>query len=632
MLTFVVIGLVTGSIYSIAALGLVVTYRTSGIFNFGHGAIAAAGAYVFYELHVLNGLPWPVAFVVAVVGFGVLAGLVMERLARAIAGAPTSAKIVATLGVLLTIQGAATVKYGSQSREFPQFLPTNSFGVADVRIGADQIIVIIIALVSTAALFRFFKTTTTGRAMRAVVDDPALLSLTGVDPVRVRRTAWIIGCCFASLSGVLIAPTIGLDAALLTLLVVQAFAAAAFGLFRNLPSTYAGGLAVGVAQALTVSYVAGYPALSSLPPSVPFLMLFVVLLVIPKRKLLEVGRVERQTVRRRPRATRRQVLIGLFCAGVVLVLLPALVGGRLPVYTAALAGVVLFLSVGLLVRSSGQLSLCQVGFQAIGAAAFAHAATDAGLPWAVSVLGGALVAVPVGALIAIPAIRLAPLFLALATFGFAILLAQVGYASELMFGTGESLTAPRPAGFTSDTAYYYLVLAFVVAAAAVVVAVQRTRLGRLLRALSESPTVLIASGASVNVTRVLVFCLSAFLAGLSGALLAPVNGFVNGVTFPFFNSLLILAVLAISGPGLIRPAFVAATSLTIMPSYISSTSVIEGLPVLFGLAAILTVVASQRALSFTPSETTRLTRSRPPRLASRAAAPPPPVLAGQDAS
>lgn len=617
MLTFIVIGLVTGSVYSVAALGLVVTYRTSGIFNFGHGAIAAAAAYVFYELHVLHGLPWPLVLALTVLGFGALAGLLMERLARAVAEVPTASKIVVTLGVLLVIQGIATVRYGPQSRDFPAFLPTDSFELAGVRVGADQVIVIVIAAVATLALFRFFAATPSGRAMRAVVDDPALLDLTGVDPVRVRRIGWVVGCSFASLSGVLIAPTIGLDAGLLTLLVVQAFAAAAFGLFRSLPATYAGGLVVGVAQALTVKYVASVPGLSSVPPSVPFLLLFVLLLVIPRRKLVEAGRAERRRGRARGRPSRTRTLVGVSVAGFALLLVPSVVGARLPVYTAALAGVVLFLSVGLLVRTSGQLSLCQVGLQAIGAATFCHVATGAGLPWGLAVLLAALAAVPVGAFVAIPAIRLAPLFLALATFGFAILLAQVAYTSRFMFSSSGTLRAPRPAGFASDSRYYYLVLAVVAVAAAGVMAIERMRLGRLLRALSESPTVLVASGAGANVTRVLVFCISAFLAGLSGALLAPVSGYVSGVSFPFFNSLLVLAVLAIAGPGLIRSAFVAAAALTVVPAYIDNATFIDLLPVLFGASAIATVVLSTVGTGLRVTPGSRLTRTRPSRLAAR---------------
>src|SRR5581483_5412341 len=102
-------------------------------------------------------------------------------------------------------------------------------------------------------------------AMQGVVDDPALLGLQGTSPAAVRRWAWIVGSCFASLSGILLAPSIGLDV------------------------TYAGGLAVGIGAALATKYLAAYPALAGLPSTLPFLVLFVALLVTPRRYLIERG-------------------------------------------------------------------------------------------------------------------------------------------------------------------------------------------------------------------------------------------------------------------------------------------------------------------------------------------------------
>src|SRR6202030_3810103 len=115
--------------------------------------------------------------------------------------------------------------------------------------------------------------------MRAVVSDPALLGLAGTSPARVRRLAWSIGCAFAALTGILIAPSLGLDATLLTLLVVQAFGAASIGLLDNLPLTYAGGLLVGVAAAMATKYVSNVRGLIGLPASIPFIVLFAVLLL-----------------------------------------------------------------------------------------------------------------------------------------------------------------------------------------------------------------------------------------------------------------------------------------------------------------------------------------------------------------
>lgn len=414
LLPFVIGGLAGGSVYAVAALGLVLTYKTTGIFNFAHGAVAATAAYVFFDLWQRAGVPWPVALVLVLGVLAPLMGILLERLSRLLTPIPTASKIVATIGLLVGIQGSLTLRYGSVALEFPPFLPTTLYQVGSINIRADQIITMVVALAAAGALAAYFTRTRTGRAMRAVVDSPDLLSLTGISPRRVQLTAWVIGSCFASLSGLLIAPTLGLDAVLLTLLVVQAFGAAAIGAFSSLPLTYAGGLVVGVGAALASKYVSGVPSLSGLPPSLPFLVLFLVLLVLPSRRLLQVAEANQPPVaapRPRPAALTAAMLI----AGVgALMLLPFVFSSRLPAFNSALPYVLIFASLALLVRTSGQVSLCHLGFAAVGASTFALA-SDAGLPWVVSLLLSGLVGVPVGALVAVPAFRLSRLYLALAT-------------------------------------------------------------------------------------------------------------------------------------------------------------------------------------------------------------------------
>ncbi len=591
ILPFIVVGITSGSIYALAATGLVLTYKTSGIFNFAHGGVAAATAYAFFELHNHAGLPWPLAAALCVLVFGPLAGLGIELLARGLATATPTAKLVATIGLLLGIEGMAVVLYGSAAKDFPQFLPTATFKVAGVFVGVDQLIVVLVALLGVAGLFAFFRFTRIGVAMQGVVDSSDLLGLTGTNPTAVRRIAWMIGCSFAAVSGLLIAPSIGLDPLLLTLLVVQAYGAAAIGRFSSLPLTYVGGLAVGVGAALATRFTSGYLSLQGLPSSVPFLILFGVLL-FRGRLLTEVGSQATRRIVSAARFSAGQRRLGIGVALAVAALIPTVVGTKIPVYTSALAFVVIFASLGLLVRTSGQLSLCHIGFAAVGAAAFAHLANDHGVPWVLAILAAGLVAVPVGAMVAIPAIRLSGLYLALASFGFGILLERLGYSRDVMFGINGALTAPRPSIAGGDNAYYYVALAVLAACLALMAIIERSRLGRLLRALADSPLALSTAGTSVNVTRVLVFCLSAFFAGVGGALIGPVTGSINGTSFPSFTSLIVVAVLVIAGSGLIRSAVLAAAAYIVIPSYIENATFQEGLPAIFGLAAMLTAVAS----------------------------------------
>src|SRR5882724_4635094 len=196
---FLVVGVVAGSLYGLAGMGLVLTYQTSGILNFAHGAVAAAGAFAFYDLHFRHGLPWPLALLVSVLGIGVVAGAALERLARRLAGARPVLAVTATIGLLLAVQGLLTARYGLETRTFPTFLPTAGFRVAGVTITAAQVLTVAIALAAGAVL----KISALGTAMRAVVDDPALIDLTGWSPVRVRIAAWMLGSAFAALSGIL---------------------------------------------------------------------------------------------------------------------------------------------------------------------------------------------------------------------------------------------------------------------------------------------------------------------------------------------------------------------------------------------------------------------------------------------
>jgi ABC-type branched-subunit amino acid transport system permease subunit len=176
-------------------------------------------------------------------------------------------------------------------------------------------------------------------------------------------------------------------------------------------------------------------------------------------------------------------------------------------------------------------------------------------------------------------------YLALATFGFAILMERVAYPTGVMFGATGSRHAPRPSFAGGDTALFYVTVAAAAAACLLVVAVTRTRLGRLLRGLAESPTALTTNGLSTNVTRLAAFAASAFLAGVAGALLAAAAGNVNGRSFASFNSLLYLVVLAVAGRRLVPSAVIAAALLAVAPAYVPDALVAHQ-ALLFGLATV----------------------------------------------
>jgi ABC-type branched-subunit amino acid transport system ATPase component/branched-subunit amino acid ABC-type transport system permease component len=612
LLPYIIAGLTTGSVYSLGGVGLVLTYRTSGLFNFAHGALATVAAYLFYTLHVQHGMPWPLAAVICVFVAGPILGLLFERIARIVAVTSLATRVASTVGVLLVVQAVAVVIYGtSEQRKVPPFLPVHPYEIGGTFVTMDRIIVFATGALATIALYVYLRLTRMGVAMRAVVDDQALLDVAGTNPVVVRRWAWMIGVALASASGLLLTPFLYLDATSLTFLVVAAYGAAALGSFKSLPGTYLGGLAIGVAAALASKYFTS-GLLSGLSASLPFLALFVVLLISPRRRLAERAPIVPRGNSGWTTPWQVQSTLG---AGLLLLLcfVPSFASIHLADYSRFLSMTVLFLSLGLLVRTSGQVSLCHVTFMVIGVCGFSHLATDHHWPWGVALITAGLIAVPIGALLAIPAIRLSGLYLALATFGFGLLVQYMFYSESYMFGVTGIIAVPMPTATAiglngSDKSYYYLCLVFALIALAAVVGITRSRLGRLLRALADSPTGLATNGTSVNITRVLVFCISAFLAAVAGILEAGATGQASGASYQPLVSLIYFALIVISVGGVPWYAVGAAAAFVIFPSYVTSANTANWLQVVFGASAILFAITPAHLKGVHPAVRSALDR------------------------
>jgi branched-subunit amino acid ABC-type transport system permease component len=136
-LPYIIAGLVSGSVYGLAGSGLVLTYKTSGIFNFAHAALATISAFLFYSLHVTHGVAWPWAALISLVVAGPIMGLVFERIARALAGASLATRVACTIGVLLIVQAVIVMIYGTANAiVLPHFLPQASFTVGGVNVSA----------------------------------------------------------------------------------------------------------------------------------------------------------------------------------------------------------------------------------------------------------------------------------------------------------------------------------------------------------------------------------------------------------------------------------------------------------------------------------------------------------------
>jgi ABC-type branched-subunit amino acid transport system ATPase component/branched-subunit amino acid ABC-type transport system permease component len=592
LLPFIVIGATTGAIFGLAATGLVVTYRTTGIFNFGYGALATAAAYVYYWLNVEHGIRWEIAGAIAVLGVGIVLGLVMEVISRGLAHQPTVWKVVGTIGLVLLVQGLGTIKFGVLPLQVPKYFDATTFKLGGAFVGYDQMIVVGISLFGAALLYLFLRGTRRGLAMRALVDDPVLLDLQGTSPTRVRRQASIIGSIFAALSGVLIVPFTGLEPIALTLLVVQAFGAAAIGWFASIPATYIGGVVVGIIQSVATKYAIDHTSLTGLPDGIPFIVLFLVLLLIPRRRLIPPS-----TVIKRPKLDYKAPGIFRLATFVIvfalLALVPSTVGLKLPFWTNGVAEAIILLSLGLLVRTARLVSLGTTAFAAIAAVAFSQFVLNFHIPWLLALVLGAAVTLPVGALLAIPAIRLHGVFLALATLGAGIMIERFVYPQGWMFTiTQHGQPMPRPSWADGDKSYYYLALGILLACCLLVSGIQRGRLGRMLRALGEAPVAVGTLGLTANMTRVIVFCIAAFLAGIGGIVHGSAIHFAiaNDPLYTTFQSLILLALLAISPFREPWFALIGGFGAAVIPGYLTQANTTYWMNVVFGVSAILIAI------------------------------------------
>jgi branched-chain amino acid transport system permease protein len=374
----------------------------------------------------------------------------------------------------------------------------------------------------------------------------------------------MIGVMFAGLGGILLAPSVqGMNIQTLTQLVIYGYAAAVVGRLRSLPMTFLGAMILGIANSMAIGY-SPQSSVNYVTAALPMAMLFLALLLIPEVRLA-IGRVVRV---RPPRvASAKTTLTGAVVVVVLVVLLGAVLNGN-NLYTMgnALALSILALSLVPLSGYAGQVSLCQFTFLGIGAVTM-HAvdggASVLGLLAAIGVCAG------VGAVLALPVLRLRGLYLALATLAFAVLMDNVFFQSSAIMGVGGTVAVGRPdifgMHFATDRAFDVF-LAVVLALCLIGVgALRRGPFGRRLVGMNDSPAACSTVGLSLTVTKLAVFAFSAGMAGLAGALYGGLNTEVGAAQFDFLFSIAIFVGLTLSGVSLLTGAVLAGVFLAVGP-------------------------------------------------------------------
>jgi branched-subunit amino acid ABC-type transport system permease component len=552
-------GLSFGSVYALLAIGLVLTYKTSGVFHLAYGAQAYVSAVVFYEARTRHEWPiWAAAFV-SILVVAPLVGIALEMLLfRYLRRASELAKLVTSIGLLIAIPEIVKLFFEATAGAASSLAPDGDityrpFG--DVFLNRNDLTNMAAVVVIVIGLTVMFRFTALGLRMRAVVESSRMTELAGINADRVSVVSWVLSSVMAGLAGVLLLgfpQFVQVRDTDFTVLVTAAIAAAVFAGLTSIPRALIGGLALGIGQQLLTRYLpTGSVLTQNLRPALPFIALFLVLILMPSLRGRRESTDPLASVDPPPPApiatevgpllkwgTRGfWTVIGLITAYYVFFAASA---RWVDIAIRATILSTIFLSIVVITGLAGQISLCQATFAAIGACATAQLATKHGMSVLVAMIVGAVIAAAVGALLALPALRLGGIFLSLATFAFALFFDNVMVKFEWVGGGVTPIRSPRPQAvgsidFENDKTFLVLALIVFTITALLVILVRGATTGRFLRAIQGSEVAASSIGINRNRARITAFAISAAIAGVGGGMMAMFEGraYVNPNFVPF---------------------------------------------------------------------------------------------------
>jgi branched-chain amino acid transport system permease protein len=548
-----ILGIVSGSVYALASVGLVLTYKTSGVLNFGYGSIALFTSYIHWSL--IQGWHLPV-WLSAVIVVGVIAPLIGAFLDtsvfRGIEGQPQIISVIATVGIFVLFEGLVYLFWNGTSHRVPSLFPAGVVHLpGGTIIGKDQFGILAVAVVAALGLGAMLRYTRIGVSFRAVVSNRQVAGLMAINSGFISGLSWALGIAFAALMGVLLTPQTLLDPLYLPPFIIAfVLGAAVIGYMRSLPLAWVGGILIGIVQSFFIQYVRSQGFISKVSDSIPFILITLAVLFAPRAiRQSGIGASfvvrTRETVRSASKNARFSVAVASFG---FLALIPLWATGSwtYAVFYGMTLSIV-FISLVVLTGYSGQISLGHTAFMGIAAFGAAHAVRDAHLPMWVAMFVGALAAVPAGNLIGFIAVRVHGLYLALMTLAFAFLADSLFFQSASISGGEGGIAVARPAGFGSDKAFFYLVLGFLILFSLIAVNLRTGRTGRVLAGMRDSETASRSLGIPVTKYKVLIFGLSAFIAGMGGVLFAMILETATSRTFIPFYALFYVAVAVLGG-------------------------------------------------------------------------------------
>lgn len=638
---FVVAGLSLGSMYGLSGVGLVVLFRQSGVLNLAYGAIGAFVAFVSWDL-LERGVPEPVVWLLAPT-IGMVLSVAYGRLvAPRLAYRTTTEKMVATLGLALIVWGATSWYWSSTiRRSLRLWTDTWAIEILDVRVSGTRLLAVALGLVITVGVTVWLARSRTGLAMRSIANDRDLSAVLGVRVLRMETWAWATSGALAGITGLLLGSLTQMNPTALTFLVIPAIAAAVVGRLELLGWTLAGGFAIG----LTESLATPYEAITRYRSAAPFVVAALVILWAQRRRVINIYE-ERSAAAVAagpvPKSGWRGVSLAQVAAGsLVMLAIGILVPGSFSSYWLSVlvaAAIFTIAAAGLAVPygSLGMVSLAQVALVAVGGWVALRLSFAFDLPFVVLVLAAGLVTAVFGIVVGAPALRMRGIYLALVTLMMAgavqVILTAQNFPNGGTGFWGRALPGERPQNLSrpdlaqSDAAYFRYVLVFVALSFILVSLHTRSRPGRAWALIRTSDAAALSAGINITLYKTWAFGLAGFLAGVSGALLAGNLGQLQVQTFAAPQSLMLFALVVISGPRMLLGAAIAGLLFRAVPAWLSQRGIDPNLSlVIFGFALLHALITAPHGIAGQLSGLARRIASvvrRPPRSSQPADAAP----------
>jgi len=581
ILLFLLLGLGTGATIAAIAVGIVVTYRGSGFINLAAGAIAMLAGFSFWalrtgELGFTLSTPLAVVFSYA---FVLVASVAIElAVFRPLRTAAPLAKLVASLGVLLTLQAVMLLAFGTSQHPQPTIIPVRVIRMLGSAVPLSAFVLSGIVVAMTVLLWALYRWTRFGLATRAASENDVAARLAGLSPDELSLVNTLLASTVLATLGILAGSVAALDTTTLPFLVVPALAAALFARLTSFTIACACGLAIGMAESLIeyASTKSWFPTSQSVAwPGVKEFLVFVLIVAamflrgasLPTRGELVEQRLP--DVPRPKHAVTLAIPSTVLCA-IALAVLPFDFRQAL---TNSLIGIVMALSLVVITGFVGQISVVQLALAGVAGFTVSHLAVDHGIGFPLAPLLGIVAAVFLGLVTAVSALRVRGVALAVVTLAAAVAVYNFGFVNPTWGGGATGSPVPDPDifginlgpsasfrgldGNLPSPVFGWVALAATVVLSLLVILLRRGTLGRRMLAVRSNERAAAAAAIDVRNVKLIAFGISALIAGVAGTLYAYNFGSVSADRFSVPLALSLIAFAYAGGITLVSGAVFA---------------------------------------------------------------------------